>query len=54
MSLGYRLFLQFQEILPNLVHHQILKGRKDFSEMYLQRLNSETRNLKLIVLNVKS
>lgn len=37
---GYRLFLQLQEILPNLVHHQLPAGCKDFSEFYLQRLKS--------------
>ncbi len=35
---GYRLFLQLQKVLPNLVHHQLPAGCKDFSEYYLQRL----------------
>ena len=32
---GERLFLQLQQVLPNLVHHQLPKGCKDFSEYYL-------------------
>ena len=36
---GFRLFLQLQKVLPNLVHHQLPKGCKDFSEYYLQMLN---------------
>ena len=31
---GERLFLQLQELLPNLQHHQLPKGCKDFSELY--------------------
>ena len=37
---GYRLFLQLQEILPNLVHHQLPAGCKDFSDYYLKSLIS--------------
>ena len=32
---GERLFLQLQEVLPNLVRHQLPKGCKDFSDYYL-------------------
>ena len=32
---GERLFLQLQQVLPNLVHHQLPVGCKDFSEYYL-------------------
>ena len=32
---GERLFLQLQQILPGLVHHQLPPGCKDFSEYYL-------------------
>ena len=32
---GERLFLQLREVLPNLVHHQLPQGCKDFSEYYL-------------------
>ena len=32
---GERLFLQLQEVLPNLVHHQLPMGCKDYSEYYL-------------------
>jgi len=39
---GFRLFLQLQKVLPNLVHHQLPKDCKDFSEMYLQRLKPES------------
>lgn len=34
---GERLFLQLQQVLPTLVHHQLPPGRKDFSEYYLSR-----------------
>ena len=37
---GYRLFLQLQETLPNLVHHQLPAGCKDFSDYYLKSLIS--------------
>ena len=33
---GERLFMQLQEVLPRLVHHQLPIGCKDFSEFYLQ------------------
>ena len=33
---GERLFLQLQQVLPNLQHHQLPSGCKDFSEYYLQ------------------
>lgn len=32
---GERLFLQLREVLPNLEHHQLPLGCKDFSEYYL-------------------
>lgn len=32
---GERLFLQLQQVLPNLEHHQLPLGYKDFSEYYL-------------------
>ena len=32
---GERLFLQLQKVLPNLVHHQLPPGCKDFSDYYL-------------------
>ena len=34
---GERLFLQLQEVLPSLVHHQLPLGCKDFSEYYLKK-----------------
>jgi len=33
---GERLFLQLQQALPSLVHHQLPPGCKDFSEYYLK------------------
>ena len=33
---GERLFLQLKELLPNLEHHQLPLGCKDFSEFYLK------------------
>ena len=33
---GERLFLQLQEVLPGLVHHQLPQGCKDYSEYYLK------------------
>ncbi len=33
---GESLFLQLKEILPQLVHHQLPPGCKDFSEYYLK------------------
>ena len=32
---GERLFLQLQQVLPSLVHHQLPPGCKDFSDYYL-------------------
>ena len=37
---GERLFLQLKELLPNLVHHQLPVGCKDFSEFYLKETKS--------------
>ena len=34
---GERLFLQLKEVLPNLEHHQLPPGCKDFSDYYLLR-----------------
>ena len=33
---GERLFMQLKKVLPNLVHHQLPPGCKDFSEYYLK------------------
>ncbi len=33
---GERLFLHLQKILPNLQHHQLPQGCKDYSDFYLQ------------------
>ena len=33
---GERLFMQLQQVLPGLVHHQLPPGCKDFSDYYLQ------------------
>ena len=35
---GERLFLQLQQVLPSLVHHQLPPGCKDFSELYCASL----------------
>lgn len=35
---GERLFLQLQQVLPNLVRHQLPPGCKDFSEYYVKHL----------------
>ena len=35
---GERLFLQLQQVLPNLQHHQLPKGCKDFSEFFTLRI----------------
>ena len=32
---GERLFMQLKEVLPQLVHHQLPPGCKDFSDYYL-------------------
>ena len=34
---GERLFMQLQQVLPNLVHHQLPPDCKDFSELYLKK-----------------
>ncbi|MBR3015101.1 MAG: hypothetical protein IKH69_08810 [Bacteroidaceae bacterium] len=34
---GERLFLQLQEVLPTLTHHQLPPGCKDFSELFLRQ-----------------
>ncbi len=34
---GENLFLQLQKVLPNLVHHQLPLGCKDFSDYYLTK-----------------
>ena len=36
---GERLFLQLQQVLPNLVRHQLPRDCKDFSDYYLKSLN---------------
>ena len=33
---GERLFLQLQQLLPSLVHHQLPPGCKDYSEFYIK------------------
>ena len=35
---GERLFLQLQQVLPSLVHHQLPPNCKDFSDYYLESL----------------
>jgi DNA primase len=35
---GERLFLQLQQVLPSLVHHQLPPDCKDFSDYYLAHL----------------
>ena len=35
---GERLFMQLQQLLPNLEHHQLPLGCKDFSEYYLSTI----------------
>jgi DNA primase len=37
---GERLFLQLQEVLPSLVHHQLPPDCKDFSDYYLKELSA--------------
>ena len=37
---GERLFLQLQEVLPNLVHHQLPPDCKDYSEYYVKSLET--------------
>lgn len=36
---GERLFLQLKEIIPDLVHHQLPSGCKDFSDYYVQLIS---------------
>ena len=36
---GERLFLQLQKVLPNLTHHQLPPGCKDYSDYYLKLKN---------------
>ena len=38
---GERLFLQLKERLPNLVHHQLPPGCKDFSDYYLSTKSAQ-------------
>ena len=38
---GERLFLQLQEVLPDLVRHQLPVGCKDFSDYYLTKVRKE-------------
>ncbi len=38
---GERLFLQLQKVLPQLVHHQLPPGCKDYSDYYLKMKNEE-------------
>ena len=40
---GERLFLQLKEVLPNLIHHQLPLGCKDYSEYYIKS-GRETRD----------
>ena len=42
---GERLFMQLKEALPNLVHHQLPPGCKDFGVYYLQtKTKTKTKN----------
>ena len=41
---GERLFLQLKEVLPDLVHHQLPVGCKDFSEYYLTKARKEANH----------
>ena len=38
---GERLFLQLQQTLPGLVHHQLPPGCKDFSDYYLTKISQQ-------------
>ena len=40
---GERLFLQLQRVLPNLEHHQLPMGCKDYSDYYVKMKNEELR-----------
>ena len=42
---GERLFLQLQQVLPDLVHHQLPPGCKDFSEYYLSRISQKGQSV---------
>ena len=48
---GERLFLQLQEFLPNLHHHQLPPTCKDFSDYYLQNLLAATRQKSINLIN---
>lgn len=39
---GERLFLQLSQVLPNLTHHQLPAGCKDFGDCYLLGLDEES------------
>ena len=39
---GERLFLQLQQVLPSLVHHQLPEGCKDFGEYYKENQHLRT------------
>ncbi len=41
---GERLFLQLQQVLPNLVHHQLPPDCKDYSEFYVKGLEEVRRS----------
>ena len=41
---GERLFLQLQRVLPQLVHHQLPPGCKDYSDYYLRQRLDATAN----------
>jgi len=45
---GERLFLQLQQVLPGLVHHQLPLGCKDFSELFV-KMKRPSSNRKLSV-----
>ena len=36
-----RLFLQLQQLLPNLMHHHLPPGCKDFSDYYLSKCDPQ-------------
>ena len=38
---GERLFLQLQQVLPHLEHHQLPLGCKDFGEYYVRMKREE-------------
>lgn len=41
---GERLFMQLHEVVPNLCHHELPKGCKDFSDYYLLKTADHTSN----------